>query len=308
MPSLNQLLQEYLDYLEIEKNRSRLTRRNYEHYLKRFASFAKINRVEDLTLDLVRRYRLYLNRLTDKRSRPLKKSTQQYHVIALRNFLKYLARRNFSVLAADQIELGKAPSREIDLIPPEDLERLIKSAAGNSLKAARDRAILETLFSTGLRVSELCALDRDTAAIKRGEFSVRGKGDRVRVVFLSDDCREALLNYLKRRSDTDEALFVEIGRNYEKTLQRRSSLRITPRTVERLVKQYSAKAGIAKKVTPHTMRHAFATDLLRNGADLRSVQALLGHASVSTTQIYTHLTDKALREIHRAFHSGNRRA
>jgi len=308
MPSLNQFIREYLDYLEIEKNRSRLTRRNYEHYLKRFASFAKVSRIEDITLDLVRRYRLHLNRFTDRRSRPLKKSTQQYHVIALRNFLKYLSRRNFDVLPADQIELGKVPGREIDLIAPEDLKRLIEAPSGDSLRARRDRAILETLFSTGLRVSELCALNRDLAAIKRGEFSVRGKGDRVRVVFFSDSCRQSLLEYLKMRPDTDEALFGQIGRNYQKTRQRRSSLRITPRTVQRIIKYYAAKAGIAKKVTPHMMRHAFATDMLRNGADLRSVQALLGHASVSTTQIYTHLTDKALKEIHRAFHSGNRRA
>lgn len=303
---IKNLLGEYLDYLEIEKNRSRLTRRNYEHYLKRFLAFAKISRPEKITLDLVRRYRLYLNRWTDSSGKPLKKITQQYHIIALRNFLKYLAKRDMPTLSADRIELGRTPTREIDIVETDDLERLLRAPAGESLKALRDRALLETLFSTGLRVSELCNLSRDPAAIKRGEFSVRGKGDRVRVVFLSDAAKNNLATYIAKRRDTDEALFIEVGRNYEKTMQRRESLRISPRTVQRIIKHYAVKAGISKRVTPHTLRHVFATDLLRNGADLRSVQALLGHASVSTTQIYTHLTDRTLREIHRTFHSRKR--
>lgn len=302
MSRLQALLQDYLDYLEIEKNRSKLTRRNYEHYLRRFLDFTKISRPEDITIDLVRKFRLYLNRLEDSRGRPLKKVTQQYHIISLRNFLRYLARRDIPTLVAEKVELGKTASREIDLISEEDLTRLLESPAGRNIKELRDRAILETLFSTGLRVSELCGLNRDEPAIRRGEFSVRGKGERVRVVFLSERARKALEDYLKARKDTDEALFVEIGRNYEKTMRNRSLLRIGPRTVQRIIKHYAAKAGISKRVTPHMLRHSFATDLLRGGADLRSVQALLGHASVSTTQVYTHLTDKTLRDIHRTFH------
>jgi site-specific recombinase XerD len=214
-----------------------------------------------------------------------------------------LAKRDINTLAAEKLELGKTMAREIDLISEEDLIRLLEAPAGRNTKELRDAAILETLFSTGLRVSELCQLNRDEPAIRRGEFSVRGKGERVRVVFLSERSKKALKDYLEARKDTDEALFVEIGRNYEKTMRRRPSLCITPRTVQRIIKYYAAKAGISKRVTPHMLRHSFATDLLRGGADLRSVQALLGHASVSTTQIYTHLTDKTLRDIHHTYHA-----
>jgi site-specific recombinase XerD len=306
MTRLRQLVQEYLDSLEIELNRSRLTRRNYQHYLERFLAFANIERPDEITIDLVRRWRLALNRLETPSGEPLKRVTQQYHLIALRNFLAYLAKRDIPTLAPEKIELGKFPSRMVDIVAPEDIERLLQAASGSTPKALRDRAILETLFSTGLRVSELCRLDRDPSALKRGEFSVRGKGGRVRVVFLSPAAKEAIQRWLACRKDTDDALFIEIGRNYEKTLSRVSNLRITPRSVQRIVKYYAAKAGIPQKVTPHMLRHAFATDLLRNGADLRSVQALLGHASVSTTQIYTHLTDKTLREIHARFHRRGR--
>lgn len=307
MTPIQKLVQEYLDDLEIELNRSRLTRRNYQHYLRRFLAFAKIERPDEITIDLVRRWRLALHRTETRSGAPLKRATQQYHLIALRNFLKYLAKRDIKTLAPEKIELGKTSSREIQLPETEDIERLLQAPAGTDIKSLRDRAILETLFSTGLRVSELCSLDRDPAALARGEFSVRGKRGKIRVVFLSPSAKAALSRYLEKRHDTDEALFIEIGRNYEKTLSRKSALRISPRSVERVVKYYAAKAGIPKKVTPHMLRHAFATDLLRNGADLRSVQALLGHASVATTQIYTHITDKTLREIHQRFHGRNYR-
>jgi len=302
MPDIKQLLREYLDSLEIEKGRSRLTARNYKFWLGRFIAFSKINDPKDITMDTVRRYRLYLNRLNSKKNYILSRRTQQYHLIALRNFLKYLAKRDITTLSADKIELGKTPERTPEIPEIEDIGRLIKTPAGNELKALRDRAILETLFSTGLRVSELCNLNRDLPAIKRGEFSVRGKGDKIRVVFLAPETQRALIEYLDKRKDADEALFIEIGRNYEKTLSHKSDLRISPRSIQRIVKQYAAKAGITRKVTPHTLRHAFATDLLRNGADLRSVQALLGHASISTTQIYTHLTDRTLKKVHEKFH------
>jgi site-specific recombinase XerD len=299
---IQKLLEEYLDALEIELNRSRLTARNYRHYLERFLEFAKIKRPEEITLDLVRKWRIHLNRIETRSGSSLKRLTQQYHLIALRNFLRYLAKRDIATLAPDKIELGKAQGRAIEVIETDDLMRLLEAPAGNDLRSLRDRAILETLFSTGLRVSELCGLSRDIPAIKRGEFSVRGKGGKVRVVFLSERAKTALLQYLSKRRDTDDALFIEIGRNYEKTMRSRSSLRLTPRSVQRIIKYYSKKAGIVAKVTPHTIRHCYATDLLRAGADIRSVQALLGHASISTTQVYTHLTDKTLREIHEKFH------
>jgi site-specific recombinase XerD len=243
-----------------------------------------------------------LNRFETKSGATLKRSTQQYHLIALRNFLRYLAKRDILSLAPEKIELGKIAERSIDMAEPEDISRLLIAPEGNGIKALRDRAILETLFSTGLRVSELCSLDRDLAAIRRGEFSVRGKGGKIRVAFLSDRAKAAINNYLQARRDTDNALFVDIGRNYEKTMRRSENLRISARAVQRLVKHYAAKAGISKRVTPHAMRHFFATDLLRGGADIRSVQALLGHSSISTTQIYTHITDKTLREVHKKFH------
>jgi site-specific recombinase XerD len=237
----------------------------------------------------------------------MKKRTQNYYLIALRAFLKYLMRQGVPVVSPEKIELAKVPERELDLITAEDLARLLATPQGNTLSALRDRAILETLFSTGLRVSELVSLPRDID-LTRDEFSVRGKGEKVRVVFLSKRAKAALQAYLDKRSDVDDALFIHIGRAGAKALSRESrSLRLTARSVERLIRKYAIKAGISKKVTPHVIRHSFATDLLENGADLRSVQALLGHANIATTQIYTHVTDAKLREIHRRFHGKRRK-
>lgn len=303
MAPIQKLLTEYLDALEIELNRSRLTRRNYQHYLKRFFDFTKVSEPADITIDRVRRFRLHLNRLEARDGSLLERSTQQYHLIALRNFLRYLAKRDIPALAPEKIELGKTGERAIEMVETEDIGRMLASFEGSGIQSLRDWAILETLFSTGLRVSELCALNRDLAALGRGEFSVAGKGGKIRVVFLSSRAKEALNAYLKARTDADEALFIEIGRNYEKTKRRVENMRISPRAVQRIVKNAAARAGISRRVTPHMLRHAFATDLLRNGADLRSVQGLLGHASLSTTQIYTHLTDKTLREVHQKFHA-----
>jgi len=308
--SLQQAKRQFLEYLEIEKNRSQKTVENYGRYLDRFIGFAeerlgkdsgKIN-IKQIEQEFVRQYRLYLNRLSSASGEGLKKITQNYHIIALRGFLKYLAKIGEPSLAAEQVELGKAPTHEIDLISYEDLERLLASAKGGSLLGLRDKAILEILFSTGLRVSELCHLNRDSINLNRGEFSVKGKGDKIRVVFLSDNSKEAIKRYLDKREDVEEALFV----SFSKAKKPKIIGRITPRSIQRLIQYYSAKAGITRKVTPHTLRHLFATDLLQNGADLRSVQMLLGHSNVSTTQIYTHLTNKELREIHKAFH-GKRR-
>lgn len=291
MTKIVDLHREFLEYLEIERGRALKTVENYDRYLRRFFEFSKISDPQSITEDLVRRYRLYLNRVKDEHGEELSKRTQNYYIIALRSFLKYLAKRDVESLDAEKIELAKLPERELDLLSIEDLERLLAAPKGNTPKILRDRAILEMFFSTGLRVSELCALAADDINVGRGEFSVRGKGGKIRVVFLSDRAKQALKKYLPRRGDIDdERLFA-----------------LTPRSIERMIHTYAVKAGISKKVTPHVLRHAFATDLLQNGADLRSVQSLLGHANISTTQIYTHFTDRQLREVHEAFHGKRRK-
>ena len=294
---LYSLKQEFLEYLEIERGRSLKTVENYDRYLLKFFEFANIKNSNDITDERLRKYRLFLNRAG------LKKNTQNYHLIALRSFLKYLARRKVESLPPERIELAKTEARELDLISSNELERLLNAPKGNDLKNLRDKAILELLFSTGLRVSELVGLRRDTVDLKRDEFSVRGKGQKIRVVFLSDSARSALKDYLDKRVDMSEALFVSLPKN-NKIID--DAPHLTSRSVERLIKHYAILAGISKKVTPHVIRHSFATDLLSNGADLRSVQVMLGHANIATTQIYTHVTDKALREIHKKFHGKGR--
>lgn len=299
------LKREFLEYTEITKGRSVKTIENYDHYLSRFIDFAKAKDVSDITEESIREFRLWLNRqpasLSPKGTHAtLKKKTQNYYLIALRAFLKFLARKGIPALPPERIELAKVPERSLDLITTAELERLLKAPGTDGVKALRDRAILELLFSTGLRVSELCSLDSDLD-LSRDSFSVRGKGEKVRVVFLSSEAKSAVAAYLKARKDMEEALFVNYGRGNAKPG------RLSPRAVESLVKAYAIKAGITKKVTPHVIRHSFATDLLENGADLRSVQAMLGHASIQTTQIYTHVTDQHLRDIHKAFHGKQRR-
>lgn len=289
----------FLEYLEIEKGRSVKTVENYDRYLTRFLSHTKITSPSKLTENLVREFRLWLNRQPGV-SGDMKKKTQNYYLIALRAFLKYLRKQGIESLSPERIELAKVGGRDLDLITADELNRLMKSPAGDSEQALRDRAMLELLFSTGLRVSELCSLDRDLD-LSRDEFSVRGKGDKVRVVFLSPSAKKAVKEYLAKRGDIEGALFVSYGRAGKKLQS------LTSRSVERIVKQYAIKAGITRKVTPHVIRHSFATDLLEGGADLRSVQALLGHANIATTQVYTHVTDKHLRDVHRAFHGKRRR-
>jgi len=302
MPDINKLLKEYLDYLEIEKNRSPKTRENYERYLKVFIKFADIKTEKDIIADKVREFRLYLARAKTSEGESFRKTTQSYYIIALRNFLKYLIKRDFDVLSPDKIELPKISQRQIEIIEYDDLERILESPKGNDLKSLRDKAIIETFFSTGLRVSELCALDR-YLDLKRGEISIRGKGDKLRVVFLSDSAKKAIKNYLDKRTDPDEALFISLT----KSKSPKVIGRIIPRTVQRIIDFYARKSGISQKVHPHMIRHLYATDLLINGADLRSVQELLGHSNISTTQVYTHLTNKGLREVHQAFHARRRR-
>jgi site-specific recombinase XerD len=295
---IQSLKREFLEYIEITKGRSVKTIQNYDHYLSRFLEFSKAKFPSDITEAKLREFRLWLNRQSGRNGNSMKRKTQNYYLIALRAFLKFLAKRGIKALPPEHIELAKVPERSLDLITASELERLMKAPEGNDFKALQARAIMELFFSTGLRVSELCALNTDID-LSRDELSVRGKGDKVRVVFLSPAAKAAVSASLKARKDMEEALFVS-GR--VKRLHR-----IEPRAVQLLIKAYAVKAGITEKVTPHTLRHSFATDLLENGADLRSVQALLGHASITTTQIYTHVTDKHLHDIHKAFH-GKRRS
>ena len=300
---LQKFAKDFYDYLLIEKNRSVKTKINYEHYLKRFFYFSKVVDPEDITSDVVRAYRIFLSQEKASNGAQLKKQTQFYHLIALRNFLKYLAKRDIKTLSPEKIELGKMPARTIQFMSENELERLLRSPEGDDLRALRDTALLETLFSTGIRVSELSSLNRDSIDFSRGEFTVRGKGDKYRVVFLSESAKEMLKKYLKKRIDVDDALFIRVPKDAQ--FQNESELRLTTRSVERILKKYATRAGIAKKVTPHSLRHQFATNLLRNGADIRSVQALLGHSHITTTQIYTHVTDETLREVHKKYHKKN---
>ena len=287
---------QFLEYVEIEKGRALNTVRNYDHYLDVFFSFGKVTTPGDITENMIREFRLQLNRskgvkVKGQSQGTMKKATQNYYLIALRSFLKYLKKRNIDSITPDVIELAKTGSRDIDPLSGAELKRFLESAHDN----LRDRAMLELFFSTGLRLSELCSLNRDLDLTK-DEFSIRGKGDKVRVVFLSDHAKETLRDYLKSRKDMAEPLFA--NESFHKT----DDARLTPRSIQRIVKHYATKAGIYKKVTPHVLRHSFATDLLSNGADMRSVQMMLGHANIATTQVYTHVTDKQLREVHKKFH------
>lgn len=298
MKSLGQFITDYLEYLEIDKNRSQKTIENYDRYLKKFLSWTNIDAPKDITEELVHKYRVHLNRAQNKQKKSLSRQTQNYYIIALRGFLKYLSKKDIATLATEKVELGKAPQRSVDFLSFEEVEALIVAAAGTGTKHMRDQSILKLLFSTGLRISELIALNRDSLNLKRGEFSVTGKGSKVRIVFISGAAKDSLREYLNKRTDTDTALFVRIVKTPEKI----TSLRLTARSVQRMIKKYAAKSGMVKKVTPHVLRHSFATNLLQNGADIRSVQALLGHSSISTTQIYTHVTNKGLKEIYQKYH------
>lgn len=312
---LEQLKREFLEHVEIEKGNSLKTVNNYDHYITRFFQFAKITGPKEITDDKIREFRLYLNRqpgvkIHGQQSGTLKKNTQNYHLIALRSFLKYLMKRSITSLSPDKIDLAKIKERSLDLISTNELGRLLNAPLTlastdkkfNNQKKLRDKAILELFFSTGLRLSELCSLDRDLD-LSKDEFSIRGKGEKVRVVFLSSSAKDAIREYLKIRKDMDEPLFIQYSHNSGKSNLPAQAGRLTPRSIERIVKYYAIVAGISKKVTPHIIRHSFATDLLSNGADIRSVQMMLGHANIATTQIYTHITDKQLRDVHKKFHS-----
>ncbi len=300
---INQAKTQFLEYVEIERGLSLLTVRNYDHYLSKFIKFAGVADADEITEDKVREFRLFLNRQAGMKVRgqvaaSMKKSTQNYHLIALRSFLKYLGKRGVTSMSPDKIELAKTTQRHLDLITVKELDRLLDAPKGETLEALRDRAMLELFFSTGLRVSELASLNRDLD-LSKDEFSIRGKGEKVRVVFLSESAKDAIRKYLKARKDMDDAMFIQTSSKKS----RNDSLRITPRSIERIVRKYATLAGISKKVTPHVIRHSFATDLLQNGADIRSVQMMLGHANIATTQIYTHVTDTQLKQVHKEFHS-----
>lgn len=310
MFDLPDLVNEFLEYLEIEKNLSPLTIRDYRHYLNHFLDWSRANspitKPQDITVELVRKYRVYLAHYNSPNGNlPLKKVTQNYYVIALRSYLKYLLRKDLAVVAPDKIDLPKIESRSLKFLDRDQLERLLSQPNVSTEQGLRDKTLMEVLFSTGLRVSELCKLNRDQINLERKEFGVIGKGGRARVVFLSDRAAIWLERYLAKRTDQSKALFIRYAGNQEPT-ENMEKLRLTPRSVQRIVEKYVRTARLPIKATPHALRHSFATDLLMNGADLRSVQELLGHKNVSTTQIYTHVTNAQLRDVHKAFHSGNK--
>lgn len=321
----------FLEYVEIEKGRSLLTVRNYDHYINRFIKFLKDNKYTNIDDRVMREYRLFLNRLPSKVNKSSKnklaetldKKTQNYHLIALRAFFKYCRKKGDAVYDPEKIELAKTVQRELDLITEKDLENLLnapeewyKSHIKKETKSKnpeqdkktkylamlRDKAILETFFSTGLRVSELCSLDRDED-LSSGEVSVRGKGGKIRVVFFSDFAIESIKKYLKERVDVDDGMFIDLSFVGKGRMQKGKDMRLSTRSVERIIKKYAEFVGISKKCTPHVLRHSFATDLLKNGADLRTVQMMLGHASISTTQIYTNVTNKFLKDQFAKYHS-----
>ena len=292
---------DFLEYLEIEQNRSQKTIQNYDHYLTRLNDFAGDIKVDDIDAELIRKWRLWLNRLGTNTSDELGKTTQNYHLIALRSFLKFCAKRDIPALSADKIELARTKRKQVTFLNEDELKQIFEQPDLNTVAGLRDRAILELLFSSGLRVSELVGLDKDHVNLKRREFMVRGKGQKDRPIFISEEAAAWVARYLEKRDDNTRPLFMRYSGR--KTVDRSGNFhRLTARSVQRLVARYALLAGITKHVSPHTMRHSFATDLLMNGADLRSVQALLGHSNIATTQIYTHVTDPHLKSVHEKFH------
>ncbi len=293
----SKLKTDFLEHMEIEQGRSQKTIANYDHYLTRLIDFAGDIKVSDINPELIRKWRLWLNRLGTNVSDELQKSTQNYHLIALRSFLKYCAKRDIPTMSADKIELAKTARKQVTFLNIEELDRLFAQPDLNKISGFRDRAILELLFSSGLRVSELVNLNRDHINLKRREFMVRGKGQKDRPIFISERAADWIKIYLEKRQDNDPALFVRYSGTKETSMDGNFN-RLTSRSVQRMVARCAKLAGITKHVSPHTMRHSYATDLLMNGADLRSVQALLGHSNIATTQIYTHVTDPHLKSVH----------
>lgn len=300
---LQKLITRFLENLEIGRGKSQRTVENYHHYLQRFADFVGDKKPGDFTLDDIHKYQLFLNRFKDARERGLSPKTQNYHLIALRAFLKYLVKQDVPTLAPEKIDLKKTGERIVDFLTRDEMDRLFEAIDISKKTGLRDRAILETLYSTGLRVSELVSLDRSQVDLERREFTIRGKGDKPRIVFLSERCVKWIKYYLAERTDNWEPLFISYGRNRDDDeLGLGEKRRLTAYTIQTMVRTAAKIAGLGKKVTPHVIRHSFATEMLNNGADIRAIQEMLGHASITTTQIYTHSTNKRLREIHEKFH------
>lgn len=301
---VSDLIIEYLQSLEIENGRSRYTTRNYELYLSRVTEFGgEEMKPAEITPEWLRQYRLWLNRYVTERKKGLSVATQNYHLVALRGFLKYLLKRGIKSMDPVLIDLPKTHRPQVTFLHVDEIDRMLSEVPLDNEAGLRDRAILELLFSSGLRVSELINLDRQHVNLERREFMVRGKGQKDRPVFISEQAADALRDYLAERRDKLPALFLNNSRNRPEAENKKDDRRLTSRSVQRIVDKYVRLAGITKHVTPHTLRHSFATDLLMNGADLRSVQSMLGHSNISTTQIYTHVTDPHLREVHERFHS-----
>lgn len=305
---LERWVKRFLTSIVVERGASELTKRNYEFYLARFLAYSKLTRPEQITLDDVRDFRLYLNQQDNGRGEQLKKATQNYHLIALRSFLKFLAKNDVKSMAAEKIELAKTAERQVSFLEGTDLERFLNAPLQTKeakIIQHRDKAILELFFSTGLRVSELARLERDMLNLDKEDFTVRGKGGKLRIVFLSNQARHWIGLYLDLRRDDHPALFIRHDRAAKRSLEIEA---LTPRSIQRLVATYAKIAGVNKRITPHTLRHSYATDLLINGADIRSVQAMLGHASIQTTQIYTHVTNQQLKDVYKAFHGRRRKS
>lgn len=298
---LSELSMDFIESLEVERGRSQKTAENYYLYLQRLIEFAGDIEVDKITSELIRKYRLWLNRYKNDNGDELSMNTQNYHLIALRSFLKYCSKRDIPTLTPEKIELPKVKRRQVSFLTTEETERLINTVDLNTTTGLRDRAIIELLFSSGLRVSELTNLNRDHINLSRGEFTVRGKGQKDRPVFISPEASEWLAKYIETRKDRATPLFIRYS-GFKTGDDKGESFRLTPRSVQRLVQNYARLAGITKHVSPHTLRHSFATDLLMNGADLRSVQSMLGHSNISTTQVYTHVTDQHLKKVHEKFH------
>lgn len=299
---LSDLLQDYLEHLEVERGRSIYTSSNYALYMNRFIEFTDDITVDKITSETIRKYRLWLNRYKNERDSELGKMTQFYHLVALRGFLTYLSKRDIQSLAADKVELPKISRKQVTFLSYEEIQKILEVIKNDSEADLRDKAIIELLFSSGLRVSELINLNRDHINTSRREFTVRGKGNKDRPIFITEHTAKSVEEYLKARSDNLPPLFISYSRNIKPSTSG-NYRRLTTRSIQRIINKYTKLAGITKHVSPHTMRHSFATDLLMNGADIRSVQAMLGHSNISTTQVYTHVTDQHLKEVHEKFHS-----